>query len=158
MNIKEVKDLIHEVLQSDISEFELEHTGTKVRLKRGSTAGGSSQSPPNAHHSSLSSAQLSQIEVTSATGPRIEGERDEDLHLITSPIVGTFYCSPSPGNEPYVKIGDLIEEGTILCIVEAMKLMNEIPSDTAGEVVRIFVENGQPVEFGQKLFGIRLRK
>ncbi len=159
MNIKEVKDLIHEVLQSDINEFELEHTGTKVRLKRGTAAtAGSSQSPAAIPHASLSSAHPLQIEVTSADASRTEGERDEDLHLITSPIVGTFYRSPSPGTEPYVKAGDLIEEGAVLCIVEAMKLMNEIPSDAAGEIVRIFVDNGHPVEFGQKLFGIRLRK
>ncbi len=158
MNIKEVKDLIHEVLQSDINEFELEHTGTKVRLKRGSAAtAGSSQSSAAIPHASLSSAHPLQIEVTSAA-TSTEGERDEDLHLITSPIVGTFYRSPSPGTEPYVKVGDVIEEGSILCIVEAMKLMNEIPSDASGEIVRIFVDNGHPVEFGQKLFGIRLRK
>ena len=79
------------------------------------------------------------------------------MHYITSPIVGTFYRSPSPGIDPFVNTGDTIEEGRVLCIVEAMKLMNEIPSDIAGEVVRIFVENGHPVEFGQKLFSIRPR-
>jgi acetyl-CoA carboxylase biotin carboxyl carrier protein len=77
------------------------------------------------------------------------------MHLVKSPIVGTYYGSPSPGAEPFVKIGGYVETGQTLCIVEAMKLMNEIESDISGEVLRIFVENGQPVEYGQPLFGIR---
>ena len=84
-----------------------------------------------------------------------EARSTEDLHLIKSPIVGTFYGSPSPGAEAFVKIGAFIEVGQTLCIVKAMKLMNEIESDESGEVVRIFPENGQPVEYGQPLFGIR---
>ena len=80
------------------------------------------------------------------------------MHVITSPIVGTFYRAPSPGAENYVKIGDTVEEGRVLCIVEAMKLMNEIPSDVTGVVEKIYVENGHPVEYGQKLFGIRPQK
>ena len=87
--------------------------------------------------------------------PRQSRDRRDDLHLVKSPIVGTFYGSPSPGAEPFVKIGGYVEAGQTLCIVEAMKLMNEIESDSSGEVLRIFVENGQPVEYGQPLFGIR---
>ena len=79
----------------------------------------------------------------------------EDLHLVKSPIVGTYYGAPSPGAEPFVKVGGFVETGQTLCIVEAMKLMNEIESDSSGEVLRVFVENGQPVEYGQPLFGIR---
>jgi acetyl-CoA carboxylase biotin carboxyl carrier protein len=79
----------------------------------------------------------------------------EDLFLVKSPIVGTFYGSPSPGSEPFVKVGSYVDAGQTLCIVEAMKLMNEIESETSGEVLRIFAENGQPVEYGQPLFGIR---
>ena len=84
-----------------------------------------------------------------------ESRSGEDLHLVKSPIVGTFYESPSPGTEAFVKVGAYVETGKVLCIVEAMKLMNEIESDISGEVMRIFVENGQPVEYGQPLFGIR---
>jgi acetyl-CoA carboxylase biotin carboxyl carrier protein len=87
-----------------------------------------------------------------------EAQEEDGLHFITSPIVGTFYRSPSPGAQPYINVGAMVEEGAILCIVEAMKLMNEIPSDIAGEVVRIYIDNGRPVEYGQKLFGIRPRK
>ena len=84
-----------------------------------------------------------------------EGRGGEDLHLVKSPIVGTYYSSPSPGAEEFVKIGMHVDMGQTLCIVEAMKLMNEIESEVSGEVLRIFVENGQPVEYGQPLFGIR---
>jgi oxaloacetate decarboxylase (Na+ extruding) subunit alpha len=160
MNIKEVKDLIHEILQSDISEFELEHTGTKVRLRRGCAA----ESVPPPSVAAVSNPRLSVAPTPPAIAeapqppPTAEESAETGLHLITSPIVGTFYRSPSPGAEPFVRVGQMVEEGTTLCIIEAMKLMNEIPSDAAGEVVRIFMENGQPVEYGQKLFGIRPRK
>jgi len=92
---------------------------------------------------------------SASTPAAAEARASEDLHLVKSPIVGTFYGSPSPGAEPFVKVGAHIDTGQVLCIVEAMKLMNEIESDETGEVVRIFVENGQPVEYGQPLFGIR---
>ncbi len=162
MNIKEVKDLIQEILQSDISEFELEHTGTKIRLRRGFSSTASTPQPPMQTVAPVTT----QVPGLPATPPQAPAppaqeearEAEEGLHIITSPIVGTFYRSPSPGAEPYVKLGSIVEEGTILCIVEAMKLMNEIPSDIAGEVVRAYVENAEPVEFGQKLFALRPRR
>jgi acetyl-CoA carboxylase biotin carboxyl carrier protein len=161
MNLKEVKDLVAEILRSDISEFELEHTGTRIKLRRGIPA---SDGVVDAVPGVIVSGEPVAIPAAApaaakaaAAEPAAEPS-DEGIHFITSPIVGTFYRAPSPGAEPYVKIGDTVEEGAILCVVEAMKLMNEIPSDMAGEIVRIFVENSYPVEFGQKLFGIRARK
>lgn len=158
MNIKEVKDLIHEVLESDICEFELEHTGTKMKLRRGLGPDQEGLHQVSVDHA----ARGTTAAQTTESKPPLEGLHgiagDDDLHIISSPIVGTFYRAPSPGVDSYVKVGDFIEEGMVLCIVEAMKLMNEIPSDTSGEIVRIYVENGNPVEFGQKLFGIRPRK
>jgi acetyl-CoA carboxylase biotin carboxyl carrier protein len=157
MNIKEVKDLIREILQSDISEFELEHTGTKIRLRRGnlvdpvSAFAGQLQPRPQ-QPAGPAGTELPQTAAMPAE------ESEESLHVITSPIVGTFYRAPAPNAEPFVKVGQGIEEGATLCIVEAMKLMNEIPSDMTGEIVRIFVENAQPVEYGQKLFAIRPAK
>ncbi len=162
MNIKEVKDLIQEILQSDISSFELEHTGTRVKIKRGFSA--KEEAPLATQPTQVSATLIPPVAgpaVAPLLAPPVAGiseEKDENLHVITSPIVGTFYRTPAPGTEYFVKIGSLVEEGTILCIVEAMKLMNEIPSDIAGEVARIYVENGQPVEYGQKLFGIILRR
>jgi acetyl-CoA carboxylase biotin carboxyl carrier protein len=158
MNIKEVKDLIHEVLQSDISEFELEHTGTKIRLRRGSIAEAALQTSPAPARAAGPASLLPPAEPAHPSATDSEDSTDDGLHIITSPIVGTFYRAPSPGAEPFVKIGQTVEAGSTLCIVEAMKLMNEIPSDASGEVMRIYVENSQPVEYGQKLFGIRSRK
>ena len=159
MNIKEVKDLIREVLASDISEFELEQTGTKIKLQRGYH-----REPPHqviaplVMHSNPAPAVAARVELPPTMETAAEPDEDSGLHIITSPIVGTFYRSPSPSAEAFVKIGDVVENGKTLCIVEAMKLMNEIPSDVTGEVVRIYVENSHPVEFGQKLFGIRTHK
>jgi len=161
MNIKEVKDLIHDILQSDISEFELEHTGTKVRIRRG-FAPGETSVLQTAHANTKSTAVRGEATppVTSfaSVGTKEDAGPEEGMHTVTSPIVGTFYRAPAPTAEPYVKNGTKIEVGTILCIIEAMKLMNEIPSDVAGEIVEIYVDNGHPVEFGQKLFGIRTHK
>jgi acetyl-CoA carboxylase biotin carboxyl carrier protein len=157
MNIKELKDLIHEILHSDINEFELEHTGTKIRLRRGVYGDAPALAMSASATKATAPSPAAPVETPAALPPSAEEGGDDGIHVITSPIVGTFYRSPSPGAEPFVKVGQTIEEGTTLCIVEAMKLMNEIPSDIAGELVRIYVENGQPVEYGQKLFGIRPR-
>ena len=159
MDMKEVNDLIREVLRSDISEFELEHTGTRIKLKRG--AGGDSATisqvpaPPGAPIFTAAPSALVQA-------PKPAGKTDDveenAFHVITSPIVGTVYLSASPGVESFVKLGDHVTEGAILCIIEAMKLMNEIPSDVEGEIVHIYTENATPVEFGQELFAIRPTK
>jgi acetyl-CoA carboxylase biotin carboxyl carrier protein len=160
MNIKEVKELIQEILQSDISEFELEHTGTKLKLCRGY---GNPQvtvapaAPPPVTQLPLP-RHVHEPAPPAPAAAAAQEIPEAGLHIITSPIVGTFYRASSPGAEPYVKVGQNVEEGTILCVVEAMKLMNEIPSDVAGEITRIYVENSHPVEFGQKLFAIRPRK
>jgi acetyl-CoA carboxylase biotin carboxyl carrier protein len=159
MDIKEVKDLIQEVLRSDIGEFELEHMGTRVRLKRGFPTDSAPAAPnPPKRASVLREVSLSTSGGTEFPADENLGNAEEDaLHMVLSPIVGTFYRTANPESEPYVKLGDQVHEGTILCLVEAMKLMNEIPSDMDGEIVRIYVDNGHPVEFGQKLFGIRPR-
>jgi acetyl-CoA carboxylase biotin carboxyl carrier protein len=163
MNIKEVKDLIQDILHSDISEFELEHTGTKVKLRRGFAP--SDTPTASATHVLAKPVVAGHEHNPSVAGSfatpamsREEGVSEEGPHVITSPIVGTFYRAPAPGAEPYIEIGSKVEVGTILCVVEAMKLMNEIPSDVVGEVAEIYVESSQPVEYGQKLFGIQPRR
>jgi len=157
MNLKEVKDLIQEILRSDIMEFELEQTGTKVRLRRGESR--AAQLAVSHPHIEVPPALLDSPALTaerlSPLPPPADTPAEDGLHLIVSPIVGTFYTAPSPDTRPYVKIGDTVEEGATLCIVEAMKLMNEIPSDVAGTIEAIYVENGHPVEYAQKLFAIR---
>jgi acetyl-CoA carboxylase biotin carboxyl carrier protein len=157
--LQHIEQLLRYMSEHNLEEFEYSHGDLKIRLKKPST--GSVVGIPR---------QLAAPEIIVASGGGVhppatppaaptaaapEGRSAEDLHLVKSPIVGTYYGSPSPGSEPFVKIGGYVETGQTLCIVEAMKLMNEIESDISGEVLRVFVENGQPVEYGQPLFGIR---
>jgi acetyl-CoA carboxylase biotin carboxyl carrier protein len=161
-NLKEICELIDVLVEREISEFEMEKGGVRIRIKRGNAAaesgnsGGTASSLPPAWASPPPPASPPPAAV--APGPAGEAapaELAEDLHIIKSPIVGTYYSSPSPSAPPFVNVGDVVEVGQPLCIIEAMKLMNEIESEAAGEIVRIYVENGQPVEYGQTLFAIR---
>ena len=152
MNLKEIKELIEFLIEKDVAEFELERGDVKVRIKRGQAAVPYAPAPsPVASHFPPASSVLAP-----ATAAPVEAA-EEDLYLVKSPIVGTYYESPSPGSPPFIKIGDRVTQGQVLCIVEAMKLMNEIESDVAGEVAKILVNNGQPVEYGQPLFAVRAR-
>ena len=163
MNQKELKELIEFLIEKDIAEFELERGDVKVRIKRGveHVAPAAAAAPHFAVHMAptpapeLSSA-LSVPAPSTASAPAAP-VAEEGLHTVRSPIVGTFYESPSPGSPPFVKPGDTVEVGQVLCIVEAMKLMNEIEADVAGEIVKKLVANGQPIEYGQELFAIRPR-
>jgi acetyl-CoA carboxylase biotin carboxyl carrier protein len=163
MNQKELKELIEFLIEKDIAEFELERGDVKVRVKR---AGETHSAAPDSRYYAVHSAPPPAPEFAAAppatppppAAPVSAPEPAEDLHIVRSPIVGTFYESPSPGSPPFIKSGDTISVGQVLCIVEAMKLMNEIESDVAGEVVKRLVANGQPIEYGQELFAIRARK
>jgi acetyl-CoA carboxylase biotin carboxyl carrier protein len=141
-----------------LEEFEYSQGDLRIRLKKPSAGGMTRTAVPEiiVATATESRALASSPSAASVPAPSPEsGRSTEDLHLVKSPIVGTFYESPSPGAEAFVKVGGFIEAGQTLCVVEAMKLMNEIESDVSGEVLRIFAENGQPVEYGQPLFGIR---
>ena len=156
MNQKEIKELIEVLVEKDVAEFELERGDIKIRLKRAQTAGvGASvvYAPPAAQPVSLPIATPAPAPVADA----IAAESEEGICTVKSPIVGTFYEAPSPGAPPFVKQGDSVALGQVLCIVEAMKLMNEIESEAAGQIVKILVSNGQPVEYGQPLFKIRTK-
>jgi acetyl-CoA carboxylase biotin carboxyl carrier protein len=162
MNQKELKELIEFLIEKDIAEFELERGDVKVKIKRAGEhtvvyahgelprpAGGSVVEP---RQTSGAIAPVAPVPAPSAPVP------EEDLQIVKSPIVGTFYEAPSPGAPPFVKVGDMVEVGQVLCIVEAMKLLNEIESDVAGEIVKKMGSNGQPIEYGQELFAIRAKK
>jgi acetyl-CoA carboxylase biotin carboxyl carrier protein len=158
MNQKELKELIEFLIEKDIAEFELERGDVKVRIKRAGEHMVSVAAPHFAVHPvPVSTAPSGHAAAHGAAPPVKETAppEEEGLHAVRSPIVGTFYESPSPGSPPFVKAGDTVEAGQVLCIVEAMKLMNEIESDVAGEVVKKLVANGQPIEYGQELFVIR---
>ena len=160
MNIKEIKELIEAVAQNGITELEVERTGVKVRIRKQvqtTQVAVSTPSPGLLVGSGASTGGLATMENGAAVPVLAESpaEGKEDQYVVRSPIVGTFYRAPNPNADPFVKVGDFVEPGRVLCIVEAMKLMNEIEAEVSGEVANIFVENGEPVEFGQALFGIR---
>ena len=159
MNQKELKELIDYLIEKDIAEFELERGDVKVRIKR------AADPPPVQETRYFAAPPVAAVPetpapptaaATAAAKEAATAASKVGLHVVHSPIVGTFYESPSPGSPPFVKAGDTVEVGQVICIVEAMKLMNEIESDAAGEVVKRLVTNGQPVEYGQPLFALRL--
>ncbi|HEX7333213.1 MAG TPA: acetyl-CoA carboxylase biotin carboxyl carrier protein [Pyrinomonadaceae bacterium] len=162
VNMEELRELITLLRDNGLAELELENEGFRVRLRRDS-AGVEPVRFAEAHPAPAPAAPPVQPPaLPPAPGPlhpgtqaSTEASQDQDLHIIPSPIVGTFYRSPSPTAEPFVKIGSNVEPESVVCIIEAMKLMNEIQAEAAGEVVKIYVENGQPVEYGQPLFGIK---
>ena len=144
MNFKEICELIKLASEQNIPYVEVEHEGVRVKIKSGNT------------HMKVS-GQMIPVSPESPSAKELNEELifDKSLHLITAPMVGTFYRAPKPGADPFVDVGATVNEGDIVCIIEAMKLMNEIESGVQGEVVSIFVENGTPVEYGQKLFAIK---
>ncbi|PYQ62871.1 MAG: acetyl-CoA carboxylase biotin carboxyl carrier protein [Acidobacteria bacterium] len=155
MNFKEILELIDKVAELGIGELEIEQAGTRLRIQ------GKPSPPPQVIHS-FSDVQRAMNPIAAPHGapqlpPKAEEEESEaGLHVINSPIVGTFYRSPNPESDPFVTVGDHVSKGKVLCIIEAMKLMNEIESDIDGEIVKIFPQNGQPVEYGEQLFAVRV--
>lgn len=165
MNQKELKELIEFLIEKDIAEFELERGDVKVKIKRAGehTVVHSHTEPrfyavPPAPAAAVELGLVSSAPAPAAPTTPAPPAPEEGLHTVKSPIVGTFYEAPSPGAPPFVKAGDSVEVGQVLCIVEAMKLLNEIESDVAGEVVKKLATNGQPIEYGQELFVIRPKK
>ncbi|HEX5733429.1 MAG TPA: acetyl-CoA carboxylase biotin carboxyl carrier protein [Blastocatellia bacterium] len=177
MNLKELKELIELVSEKGFAEFEMERQGFRLRICR--SAQPAAQPPAPAAMPVIVPAPLSVPVDLSAAGagrekpvepaqpsapsqpeagasaPSEAASDDTQLHTIKSPIVGTFYRAPSPTSESFVKIGDHVEQDSVVCIIEAMKLMNEIQAEVTGEIVKILAENGQPVEYGQPLFAVK---
>jgi acetyl-CoA carboxylase biotin carboxyl carrier protein len=166
--IEQIEQLLRFMTEHNLEEFEYSRGDLRIRLRKPATgvflAGPrpgvpeiivAGESYGGAAQAATGSGGGGHAAPAHAAGSAAETRSSEDLHLVKSPIVGTYYESPSPGTDAFVKVGSHVEMGQTLCIVEAMKLMNEIESDASGEVVRIFVENGQPVEYGQPLFGVR---
>jgi acetyl-CoA carboxylase biotin carboxyl carrier protein len=169
MTIEEIKELLTVFIQSGVAELEVQRGDNRLRLKRSS---GIQQdvivSPmPQQMMAAAPAAQITSPQAVHLPGPMSPGAThsgaqpkpavDENTELVKSPIVGTFYESASPGSPPFVRVGDLVDVGTVLCIIESMKLMNEIESEVAGTVAARLVENGRPVEYGEALFAIRPR-
>jgi len=150
----QIEQLLQFMSEHNLEEFEYSRGDLRIRLKK---PGSNTPAPIPRPAEIIVPGAVASPAAKEATEARSESDlgSGEDLFLVKSPIVGTFYASPSPGAEAFVKIGNHVDAGQTLCIVEAMKLMNEIESEVSGEVLRIFVENGQPVEYGQPLFGVR---
>jgi acetyl-CoA carboxylase biotin carboxyl carrier protein len=154
--VQQIEQLLRFMSEHNLEEFEYSRGDLKIRLKKPSAGVpmyGRSMGVPEIIVPGSAPERPTAASQSAPAAP--EPRATEDLHLVKSPIVGTYYEAPSPGAEAFVKIGAHVESGQTLCIVEAMKLMNEIESDESGELIRIFVENGQPVEYGQPLYGIR---
>jgi acetyl-CoA carboxylase biotin carboxyl carrier protein len=160
-DIEDLKQLVEFLQENQVAEFELDQGDQKIRLKFKQA-----EAPaiaPVAHviaaAPGLTAAPMpapaAAAQAAEVTPPTPAAQPDAGLHMIKSPIVGTYYGSPSPGAAPFVSPGDHVEKGQIVGIVEAMKLMNEIESDVSGEIVKVLVTNGQPIEFGQPLFAVR---
>jgi acetyl-CoA carboxylase biotin carboxyl carrier protein len=164
--LKEIEQLIDVLIDRQVTEFEMEQNGAKIRVKRDNHAAYSSGAPVP-YVSSPASPPLSSVPASpplsapaptpgaDVSTPGTPPESSEDLYIMKSPIVGTFYSSPTPDAPSFASVGDIVRVGQVLCIIEAMKLMNELESEVDGEVVRVDVENGQPVEYGQSLFAIK---
>jgi acetyl-CoA carboxylase biotin carboxyl carrier protein len=159
-DIQELQQLIDFLKENQVAEFEWDRGETRVLLKFEqplSTQAGVSDLAGLVANARAASAQPTAPNAAApATTETPQADPDAGLHLVKSPIVGTYYGSPSPGASPFVSPGEHVDKGQVICIVEAMKLMNEIESDAAGEIVKSFCSNGQPIEFGQPLFSVRL--
>ena len=167
-DIQQLKELVAFLKENDIAEFDLDHGDMKVSLKFTSAIVPPAAPSPSAFDLAALARFAAPVAAAPAAIPAVyaaatpsapaapaPAAAEEELHVIKSPIVGTFYESPSPGSPAFVGTGDRIEKGQVVCIIEAMKLMNEIEADGTGEIVKRFVNNGQPVEYGQPLFAIR---
>jgi acetyl-CoA carboxylase biotin carboxyl carrier protein len=164
MDLDQLKQILNLVREHELSEFEIEHEGLRLKIRKDPT--GSIVMMPGAANQTVPLATPAATPARSGSasptqGPTLtEGEAaDEDIELavVKSPIVGTFYRSPEPSAPPFVEIGSVVKKGQVLCIIEAMKLMNEIDSECDGEIVNVYVETGQPVQYGERLFAIRTR-
>ena len=157
MNLDHIKELLDLIAGSDVTELEVQDGDEKIRIRR--KAAGADEAPPYVVVTSgmagvAPSSQAALHASGSSSGAEPAGA-DDDLVMVKSPMVGTFYEAASPGSPPFVDVGDTVEKGKTLCIIEAMKLMNEIEADVSGVIAKRFVVNGEPIEYGQALFGIR---
>lgn len=156
MDLEQIKKILDLMRDNDLAEFELEQDGVKVRLRKHSGPAEWSAAPPPAPEGNARSAPPQAPPATATPSQTLTvASEDVDLAIIKSPIVGTFYRAAEPGAKPFADVGQMVKKGQVLCIIEAMKLMNEINADCDGEVVKVYVENGQAVHYGERLFAIR---
>ncbi|MEP7304703.1 MAG: acetyl-CoA carboxylase biotin carboxyl carrier protein [Acidobacteriota bacterium] len=157
MDLEQLRQILDLVKQHNLSEFEVEHEGLRLRIRK-DLAGSHVLVPLGAAHPPVAAAATDPVPappVVASSGPEPLAADEVELAIVKSPIVGTFYRSPEPDAAAFVEIGAMVKKGQVLCIIEAMKLMNEIDSEYDGQVVNVYVESGQPVQYGERLFAIR---
>lgn len=158
MNLKEIRELIDILKDTDVSELELEKAGTRIKITKANHGGRPLILEQPAHvyaaHPALPSQAQVQVAQEAAPAARTEDAAAGNIVVVNSPIVGTFYRSASPDAPSYVEVGDMVKKGQVICIIEAMKLMNEIEAEVNGKIVKVLAENAQPVEYGEPLFHI----
>jgi acetyl-CoA carboxylase biotin carboxyl carrier protein len=162
LDLDQLKKILDLVREHELAEFEIEHDGLRLKIRKDSA--GTFMTTPAAHsvvqpmspQSAATAAPVASQPAVPAVAP-VPAESEIELAVVKSPIVGTFYRSAEPGAASFVEIGSMVKKGQVLCIIEAMKLMNEIDSEYEGEVVNVYVENGQPVQYGERLFAIRTK-
>jgi len=158
VNLDDVREILALMRENGLSEFEIERDGLKLRLRKDAATGAVSATPAMVVAGAPSAPLMPPAPAAAAVeaaAPVGSGAAEVELAVVKSPIVGTFYRSPEPGAASFVEIGTTVKKGQVLCIIEAMKLMNEIDSEFDGEIVNIYVETGQPVQYGERLFAIR---
>jgi len=155
MDLDEIKKILELMRENGLSEFELEQEGVKLRLRKDSGPQWGSHAPAPPAPGYVAPVAAIPPSGESAPAPLTVASEDVDLAIIKSPIVGTFYRSPDPDAKPFADVGQMVKAGQVLCIIEAMKLMNEINAECDGEVVKVYVENGRAVHYGERLFAIR---
>src|SRR5579862_2704926 len=167
MDINHLKQILELVREHGLAEFEIEHDGLRVRIRKDAVpapvlalpaphaAPAASAGAPAPHAPAAAPTAATAAAAAAAAEEAAAAEAEVDLAVVKSPIVGTFYRSPEPGTASFVEIGSAVKKGQVLCIIEAMKLMNEIDSEYDGEITNIYVDNGQPVQYGERLFAIR---
>jgi acetyl-CoA carboxylase biotin carboxyl carrier protein len=154
VNLNEVKNILELIREYELAELEIEHEGLRLRIRRDAVAAAAVAAPPSA--SAVNVPPVVAAPAAPSIGvPSPAADETIELAVVKSPIVGTFYRSPEPTAPSFVEVGTVVKKGQVLCIIEAMKLMNEIDSEYDGEIVSIYVENGQPVQYGERLFAIR---
>jgi acetyl-CoA carboxylase biotin carboxyl carrier protein len=156
MDFEDIKHILEMMREHDVAEFELERDNVKLRLKKQSSGQWVATVPQHVMGQPMPMASPSAQAGASAGVPVLTPAEDElELSVVKSPIVGTFYRAPEPGAKPYAEVGQTVKKGQVLCIIEAMKLMNEINAEIDGEVIKVYVENGQAVQYGERLFAIK---
>jgi len=156
MDLQQIKQILELVREHDLSEFEIEHEGLRLKIRKDPSGGHLVSQLAQAVPAAAPAASVVAVPSAAAAAEAAD-EADVELAVVKSPIVGTFYRSPEPAAPSFVDIGSTVKKGDVLCIIEAMKLMNEIDSEYDGEIVNVYVENGQPVQYGERLFAIRTK-